>query len=277
MTKKYLLTTVSIITLFLFSFTTKQSKNPMLQMLKIEGGTFWMGSSDDNKIAENDEQKKHEVKVNSFELNKLEVTVWEWKDYCTKTKKKLPAKPMWGWNDNNPITNVTWIEAVNYCNWLSKQDGLKPAYTIAGPSFNCDFTANGYRLPTEAEWEFAAKGGTKSKNHIFAGSDDSNEVAWFIKNSTRKPHTVGTKMPNELGLYDMNGNVWEWCWDWYNKDYYKTEDGNNPQGPLRGEKKSVRGGSWDSQLNYLRTANRISTSPEKTNEFYGFRLARTVN
>ncbi len=276
MTKKYVLTAISVIALFLFSFT-KQSKNPLLEMIRVEGGTFMMGSKDDNRIAENDEQKQHEVKVNSFEINKLEVTVWEWKDYCQKTKKKLPQKPSWGWNDNYPITNVTWNDAVAYCNWLSKLDGLKPAYTIAGPNFVCDYTANGYRLPTEAEWEFAAKGGAKSKGSVFAGANNSSDIAWFIKNSERRPHAVGTKLPNELGIYDFSGNVWEWCGDWYNKDYYKSEDGNNPKGPLRGEKKSVRGGSWDSQENYLRTSNRISTSPDKTNEFYGFRLARTIN
>ncbi|TGD58064.1 formylglycine-generating enzyme family protein [Flavobacterium humi] len=273
MTKKYFLTGAALFMLCTLSFTTD---GPILEMVKVEGGTYQMGSKDDNRNAETDEQKQHEVKVNSFEINKLEVSVWEWKEYCKKTKRKLPATPVWGWHDNYPITNVTWFEAVNYCNWLSKQDGLKPAYSVNGPNYACDFNASGYRLPTEAEWEFAAKGGTKSKGYVFAGSNDSEELAWFIKNSNKSPHSVGTKLPNELGIYDMNGNVWEWCWDWYNKEYYKIEDGNNPKGPLRGEKKSVRGGSWDSQENYLRTANRISTLPEKTNEFYGFRLARTI-
>ncbi|SHI64567.1 formylglycine-generating enzyme family protein [Flavobacterium terrae] len=266
---------ISLVSFTLLSFY--RVGNPVLEIVKVEGGSFMMGSKDDNRIAENDEQKQHEVKLKSFEINKLEVTVWEWKDYCKKNNKKMPLTPFWGWNDNNPITNITWFEAVEYCNWLSKIEGLKAAYTFAGPNVKCDFTANGYRLPTEAEWEFAAKGGKKSKGNIFAGSNNSNDIAWWIKNSERKPHAVGTKLPNELGIYDMSGNVWEWCWDWYNKDYYKTEDSNNPCGPIRGEKKSVRGGSWDSQENYLRTANRISTDPSKTNEFYGFRLARTIN
>lgn len=232
MLKKLVL--VSAVSFTLLSFY--KIGNPILEMVKVEGGTFMMGSKDDSRIAENDEQKQHEVKLNSFEINKLEVTVWEWKDYCKKTKKKMPKAPTWGWNENNPVTNITWFDAVEYCNWLSKIEGLKQAYIVVGPNVKCDFTTNGYRLPTEAEWEFAAKGGKKSK-----------------------------------------GNVWEWCWDWYNKDYYKIEDGNNPKGPIRGEKKVVRGGSWDSQENYLRTANRISTDPNKTNEFYGFRLARTLN
>lgn len=275
MNTRFLTIAVFAIAISLCSFVG--SSNPLLEMVKVEGGTFMMGSKDDNKIAENDEQKQHEVTVNTFEINKLEVSVWEWKDYCKKTKKALPQKPVWGWNDNYPVTNVTWFDAVNYCNWLSKQDGFKPAYKVIGPNVACDFTANGYRLPTEAEWEYAAKGGTKTKNTLLAGSSITEDIAWFVKNSGRRPHAVGTKLPNELGIHDMSGNVWEWCWDWYNQEYYKIEDGKNPKGPIRGEKKTVRGGSWDSQENYLRTANRISTSPDKTNEFYGFRLARTVN
>lgn len=274
MSKKYFYTACITSILCLCSFISLE--NPLLSLVKIDGGTFMMGSKDDTKIAENDEQKQHEVKVNSFELNQLEVTVWEWKQYCKKTNTKLPKTPSWGWKDNYPITNVTWYDVIKYCNWLSKQDGLKPAYKFAGPLVVCDFNANGYRLPTEAEWEYAAKGGNKSKNTFFAGSNDSNEVAWHAKNSDKRPHSVGTKLPNELGIHDMSGNVWEWCWDWYNKDYYKTEDGNNPKGPIRGEKKSVRGGSWDSQESYLRTANRISTLPDVTNEFYGFRLAKSI-
>ena len=273
--KKNYFKTFSILSIIvLCSF---MSKNPLLDMVKVEGGKFLMGSKDDNRIAENDEQKQHEVKVNSFEINKLEVSVWEWKDYCKKTKQAMPLQPAWGWSDNNPITNITWYDAIKYCNWLSKEDGLTPAYKLAGPNVICDFNADGYRLPTEAEWEYAAKGGHKTKSNFFAGGNNSNDIAWFIKNSDKKPHSVGTKLPNELGIHDMSGNVWEWCWDWYNKDYYKVEDTDNPKGPIRGEKRTVRGGSWDSQENYLRTANRISTSPDKTNEFYGFRIARTIN
>ena len=275
MSKKYLLTAISILSIFLTSYG--QSKNLVIQMVKVEGGKFLMGSPDENKIAENDEQKQHEVTLGNFEINKFEVSVWEWKQYCKKTKKKMPAQQVWGINDNYPITNITWNEATTYCNWLSKQDGYKPVYTVLGPNIVCDITANGYRLPTEAEWEYVAKGGKKSKSNLFSGSNISNEIAWQQNNSEKRPHAVGTKLANELGIYDMSGNVWEWCNDWYNKDYYKNEEGSNPTGPIRGEKKSVRGGSWDSKESYLRTSNRISTAPNTTNEFYGFRLARTIN
>ena len=188
----------------------------------------------------------------------------------------MPEKPTWGWQDNYPINGVTWNEAIAYCNWLSKKEKLQPAYTKKGPNFVCNFKANGYRLPTEAEWEFAAKGGASSKSFKYSGSNNLDDVAWHKNKSKGTPHTIGTKLPNELGLYDMSGNVWEWCWDWYNKDFYKQEKGENPRGPEMGDRRSVRGGSWDSQPNYVRPANRISTEPNKTHEFYGFRVARTI-
>ena len=235
-----------------------------------------MGSKDSDGLADVDEQKEHTVNLNTFEISKFEVTVWEWKQFIKANKMKMPEKPTWGWQDNYPINGVTWNEAIAYCNWLSKKEKLQPVYTKKGPNFVCNFKANGYRLPTEAEWEFAAKGGASSKSFKYSGSNNLDDVAWHKGNSKGTPHTVGTKLPNELGVYDMSGNVWEWCWDWYNKDFYKLEKGDNPKGPEMGERRSVRGGSWDSHPNYVRPANRISTEPNKTHEFYGFRVARTI-
>ena len=188
----------------------------------------------------------------------------------------MPAQPSWARTENHPINQITWEEAVAYCNWLSKSQKLQPAYSKNGPNYVCDFKANGYRLPTEAEWEYAAKGGSLSKGTKYSGSDDADKIAWHKANSNKTPHIIGTKAPNELGIYDMCGNVWEWCWDWYNSEYYKREGSNNPVGPEMGEKRTVRGGSWDSNLSYLRPANRISTYPSKTHEFYGFRIARSI-
>ena len=274
MKKTTLLTCVLLISvLTFFSFT---ENTPVNFMVKVEGGTFKMGSKDSDNSADNDEQTEHTVTVKDFELCKFEVTVWQWKQYVKANKLKMPEKPTWGFQDNYPINNITWEEAVSYCNWLSKKEKLTPVYTQQGPNIFCNFNANGYRLPTEAEWEYAAKGGNKAKDTKFSGSTSVNDIAWHKANSKGTPHTVGTKLPNEIGIYDMSGNVWEWCWDWYNKDYYKIEDGNNPKGPTMGERKSVRGGSWDSKINYLRPANRISTIPSKTHEFYGFRVARSI-
>ena len=264
-------TTLSIVSLSAFKTALQMNR-----MVRVEGGTYKMGSKDSDKTADNDEQKQHDVTIKTFEISKFEVTVWEWKQYTKANKLKMPLKPEWGWQDNYPINGITWEEAIAYCNWLSKKEKLQPVYSKQGPNYVCNFKANGYRLPTEAEWEFAAKGGIKSKGYKFSGGNDANEVAWHKAISKNSPHTVGTKLPNELGLYDMSGNVWEWCWDWYNKDYYKIEKGDNPKGPEMGERKCVRGGSWDSQVNYLRPANRISTPQNKTHEFYGFRVARSI-
>jgi formylglycine-generating enzyme len=264
-------TTLSIVSLSAFKTALQMNR-----MVRVEGGTYKMGSKDSDKTADNDEQREHEVTIKTFEISKFEITVWEWKQYTKANKLSMPAKPDWGWQDNYPINGITWEEAIAYCNWLSKKEKLQPVYSKQGPNYVCNFKANGYRLPTEAEWEFAAKGGVKSKGYKFSGGNDANEVAWHKAISKNSPHTVGTKLPNELGLYDMSGNVWEWCWDWYNKDYYKIEKGDNPKGPEMGERRTVRGGSWDSQVNYLRPANRISTPQNKTHEFYGFRVARTI-
>ena len=266
--------TLIITILSLFAF-----KNVLIDtdLIQVKGGTFKMGSKKSDESAEVDEQKEHTVTLNTFEISKFEVTVWEWKQFIKANKMKMPAKPTWGWQDNYPINGVTWNEAIAYCNWLSIKEKLQPCYTKKGPNFVCNFKANGYRLPTEAEWEFAAKGGTSTKGFRFSGSDKLDEVAWHKANSSGHPHTVGTKLPNELGIYDMSGNVWEWCWDWYNKDFYLTESGDNPKGPERGTERCLRGGSWDSSQYSLRSANRLKDTPYKKTEFYGFRLARTVN
>jgi formylglycine-generating enzyme required for sulfatase activity len=266
--------TLLILLITLFAF-----KNTLIEtdLIQVKGGTFKMGSKNSDTSAELDEQKEHSVTLNTFEISKFEITVWEWKQFIKANKMKMPIKPSWGWQDNYPINGITWNEAIAYCNWLSTKEKLQPCYSKKGPNFVCNFKANGYRLPTEAEWEFAAKGGTNSKGFRYSGSDKLEDVAWYKANSNGQPHTVGTKLPNELGIYDMSGNVWEWCWDWYNKDFYKLEKGDNPKGPEMGERRTVRGGSWDSKSNYVRPANRISTIPSKTHEFYGFRIARTIS
>lgn len=272
--KKVALYSILLLLSFLFfEFKMSAIENDLIQ---VKGGNFKMGSKKADRSAESDEQKEHNVALNTFEISKFEVTVWEWKQFIKANKLKMPETPTWGWQDNYPINGVTWNEAIAYCNWLSNKEKLQACYSKKGPNFICNFKANGYRLPTEAEWEFAAKGGTVSKNYRYSGSSTLEDVAWYKTNSKGSPHTVGTKLPNELGIYDLSGNVWEWCWDWYNKDFYMQEKSDNPKGPEMGERKAVRGGSWDSQPNYVRPSNRISTIPSKSHEFYGFRVARSV-
>lgn len=164
-------------------------QNPNMAFVK--GGSFIMGNgAEDKKWA-------HAETVADFSMSRHEVTVGEYKTFCNATNRVMPETPYWGWNDQHPMVNVSYNDAIAYCQWLSKTLGVT------------------YRLPTEAEWEFAANGGTQSKGYTYAGSNDINQVAWYYKNANYQMQAVGQKKPNELGLFDMTGNAWEWCNDWY--------------------------------------------------------------
>ena len=163
---------------------------------------------------------------------------------------------------------------MKFCNKKSLSEGLTPCYTINGTNVTCNFNSNGYRLPTEAEWEYAAKGGQNSRGYKYSGGNNIGEVAWYISNSGGKTHPVGQKNPNELGLYDMSGNVWEWCNDLYGSVYYKNSPSNNPKGPSSGRGRVLRGGSWYSNPDGARTANRGNYSPGGSGSNYGFRFVR---
>ena len=179
-------------------------------MIPIDGGTFTMGSNDGGS----DEKPTHTVKVSSFSMGKHEVTVAEYKAFCIAAGRTMPDAPSWGWIDNHPIVNVNFDDANAYCKWLSETTGKN------------------YRLPTEAEWEYAARGGTKSNNFIYSGGNISEDVAWSSNNAGGQTQAVGLKSANELGLYDMSGNAWEWCTDWYGD--YLSDAQTNPRGPSSG-------------------------------------------
>lgn len=180
-----------------------------------------------------------------------------------------------------PASGITWHGTVAFCNFLSEMEGLKPCYVFN--DWTCDWKADGYRLPTEAEWEFAAKGGANGKKTKFSGSDNVEAVAWFVRNSMnpdhpvsggRGSHRVGTKRPNELGLYDLSGNLWEWCWDWYDADHYGSLDLTDPHGPASGESRVLRGGAWDFFHRRCRVSFRYFGNRAKTSS--GFRIVRSA-
>lgn len=232
-----------------------------------------------------DEKPAHKVTLNSFYFGAFEVTYNEYKRFIEATgyitdsekpdsinlKSGLPPRALKNgtWNKNRdgslipltdslkPVGNISWNDAVAYLKWLSKMTGKD------------------FRLPTEAEWEFAAKGGIKSKGYKFAGGNNLNEVAWYRQNSDLMVHRGGLKLPNELGIYDMAGNVREWCSDWYGENYYKISPQENPTGPENGTTRVVRGGCWGSDSSRMRISYRNNEIPYNAVRDFGFRPAIT--
>jgi len=258
----------------------KRNTDP-IPMVLVDGGIFVMGKEGQ----ENDEMPAHKVTVSSFFIGRTEVTQAQW-------KAVVGSEPQDFKGDDFPVTTVNWYEAVEFCNMLSERAGLKPVYRIDRKledpgnqsrydlqkwTVTCDWTADGFRLPTEAEWEYAARGGKDSKDFKYAGADAEGDVAWFSDNSDDGTHPVATKTPNELGLFDMSGNVWEWCWDWSDATYYDTGENTNPKGPQSGGTRAFRGGGWGHDAAELRPLNRNGTGPDKGMDDVGFRVVRSQN
>lgn len=198
------------------------------EMVLVEAGTFQMGSNDGYAS----ERPVHNVTLTrSFFIGIYAVTFAEYARFCERKAQCGEAHDDAG-REDLPVTFVDWFDAVAYCNWLSQVAGLTPCYTNIGKLTECDFSADGYRLPTEAEWEYAARGGHKSQGYVYSGSDDIDKVGWYEGNSGGQSHPVGQLKPNELGIYDMSGNRWEWCWDWYEMEYYANSPAVDPTGPL---------------------------------------------
>ncbi|MGV8136004.1 MAG: formylglycine-generating enzyme family protein [Mangrovibacterium sp.] len=220
-----------------------------IDMVAVQGGTFSMGSNEGG----DDEKPAHRVTVSDFYMGKYGVTFVQYDAYCEAAGKSKPDDEGFG-RGNRPVINVSWNDAVAYCRWLSQKTGKT------------------YRLPTEAEWEYAARGGNKSRGYKYPGSNTIDNVGWYRENSGHETHPVGQKQPNELGIYDMGGNVWEWCSDWHDESYYGGSPQNNPTGPLSGSDRVLRGGSWYVNATFCRVSFRYYYDPGDGSYDYGFRL-----
>ncbi len=214
-------------------------------MIFVTGGTFQMGST----RGPYSEQPIHPVTLSSFWLDATEVTVAQYRTFCTATGRSMPLVPAWGWSDDNPIVNVNWNDATAYAQWAGK------------------------RLPTEAEWEYAGRGGNKTNGYTYGGGNTIGDVAWYAGNSGNRTRVVGTKTPNELGLFDMSGNVQEWCSDWYDETYYSRSPTVNPKGPSSGIARVLRSSAWSSaELGCVITSRR-GVEPSIIYDFFGLRCA----
>ncbi len=223
------------------------------QMVYVEGGTFEMGCDEKRDgDCQNDEKPVHKVTLSSYSMGKYEVTQKQWREVMGSDPEMLGFKGC----DNCPVESVSWDDIQVFLKKLNELTGKK------------------YRLPTEAEWEYASRGGNKSRYYQYSGSNDLKSVAWYEDNSDNKTHPVGTLKANELGIYDMSGNVWEWCSDWYDANYYKNSPAQNPVGAQSGSSRVYRGGSWLNSAYNCRSALRYWYAPLNWNSTLGFRLAR---
>ncbi|NDV60133.1 formylglycine-generating enzyme family protein [Bacteroides sp. 519] len=221
--------------------------NLPIEMIHVEGGTFTMGATSEQSGDSYDwELPVHQVTLSSYSIGKYEVTQLQWKQVMGNNPSHFKG-------DNLPVENVSWDDVQEF---ISKLNAL---------------TGKRYRLPTEAEWEYAARGGNKSQGYKYSGSHSISNVGWYTDNSNNTTHAVGTKSPNELGIYDMSGNVWEWCADWYGA--YSINAQTNPKGPATGGRRVLRGGSWSYIAGYCRVSYRDYFTPADRDSYLGFRLA----
>jgi formylglycine-generating enzyme required for sulfatase activity len=242
-------------------------------MVHLPGGEFLMGSAQGGP----DEAPPHKVRVTAFLIDKFEVT------HELFTKAQLPNPSRWQDHPRKPVERVRWRDAKQYCNERSLLEGLKPCYNEKSLDWDCDYSANGYRLPTEAEWEYACRAGTDGP-YDFGPPDKLRQYGWFGANADQKTHPAGEKKPNRWGLCDLYGNVSEWCEDVYSPTFYKDSPRDDPHGPPnpgKDVKRVIRGGSWKSSPDQCRATFRQG---EKTGDsdacfstdYCGFRGVRRV-
>lgn len=272
------------------------------EMTFVEGGMFIMG--DHYNEGWDDELPVHSVTLDDFYIGKYEVTHAEFIEFLNN----IGAEVNGSYNGNQlidienercpiehdgnnfnfvsnsyvssadcPVIEITWVGACEYSNWLSDFENLTECYNISIGYVECDFEANGYRLPTEAEWEYACRGGINWIDDFrYSGChelSDLTDYAWYNNNSSDL-HPTGEKLPNQLGLFDMSGNVYELCWDWFSSSYYSNSPSTNPTGPDTGSDRVSRGGDWNDGAAFVRSAARFSSYPHTSNGYLGFRIIR---
>jgi sulfatase modifying factor 1 len=240
-----------------------------MKFVTISPGSFEMGCTPEQSDCNDDEKPAHTVTLSrGFQIQTTEVTQGQYQAVMGTNPSHFSSC-----GSDCPVEKVSWFDAIEFANALSKKEGLRPAYSGTGDSIRWDKSANGYRLPTEAEWEYAARAG---KATLYSGSNEFYDVAWTWSNSGSKTHKVGTKKANAWGLHDMSGNVWEWCWDRYGKSYYGSTSGADPVGATSGDVRVLRGGSWDNGPTNARVAFRSRSIPADRDDSYGgLRLLRT--
>jgi WD40 repeat protein/formylglycine-generating enzyme required for sulfatase activity/tetratricopeptide (TPR) repeat protein len=258
-------------------------------MIAVDGGEMMMGAN----FGDENQRPAHRVFIDGFLMSAYEVTVGEFREFIQNTgyttsnedwKAKSKSQQVPTWNDplfsrdpSLPVIGVSFSDAVRFCNWLSARRGYSPCYSIlTSGEIVADLSKNGFRLPTEAEWEFAASGGGQSRGFTYSGSNRLSDVGWYADNSGYKTHPVGKLSPNELGIFDMSGNAFEWCNDWYNDKGYPDAVYDNPKGPEKGFDRVIRGGCWSVKAFEAAVKTRNSRPFWDMQPCIGIRLARNM-
>ncbi|MEN6445189.1 MAG: bifunctional serine/threonine-protein kinase/formylglycine-generating enzyme family protein [Candidatus Cloacimonas sp.] len=238
--------------------------NIPIPMVFVPADTLVMGNIAPD--ADDDEFPLLTIGISAFYISPKEISQAEW-------MMVFPSNPAHSKDPSLPVENVNFYDIIDFCNQKSVLDGFEPCYDYYDTEVVCNFSANGYRLPTEAEWEFAAKSGKRNDFFVYSGSNNPDEVGWYNVNSDVQSHPGGQKKPNQLGIYDLSGNLFEWVWNWYAP--YSARNWNLITGPDKGTDKVIRGGSWYHNVSEMRVTNRNYAKPYTKNAYLGFRVVRT--